>query len=226
MKVVVGLGNPGGEYDKTRHNIGWLALDALASSLSATRFRRERSVDAAEATLGGEKIYLLKPQTYMNRSGQALASWLEWMGEVRDALRKSSPAPEPGPEVASHVTRQDKADDAECRWPGLLVVADDVNLPLGRMRFRPAGSAGGHNGLTDIEKALGGKGYPRFRLGVGAPPERMDRADYVLSRFASSEMPVVAKVAETAAAAVGDWMRLDFSTVRNKYNGRVIGGAE
>ncbi len=224
MKVVVGLGNPGREYERTRHNIGWMALDVLAERLSATRFRRERSVEAAEATVDGEKIYLLKPQTYMNLSGQALASWLGWMTEVRDALKRREETP-PAPE-GPPPSKQDKADDAECRWPGILVLTDDVNLPLGRMRLRPSGSAGGHNGLTDIEKALGGRGYPRLRLGVGAPPERMDRADYVLSRFSPDEAPVVRKVAEVAADAVRDWLREDFTTVRNRYNGLRLGGAE
>ena len=227
MLVVVGLGNPGGEYAATRHNIGWLTLDALAERISATRFRREKSVDAAEGRVGDEKVYLLKPQTYMNRSGQALASWLGWFGEVRDALReRDSGAARPAARDAGpNPTRQDRADDAECKWPGLLVVADDVNLPLGRMRFRPTGSAGGHNGLADIEKALGGRGYPRLRLGVGAPPGRMDRADYVLGRFAPEERPVVEKVVQAAAAAVSDWAAGGMDAVRGKYNGMVLGGA-
>lgn len=223
MKVVVGLGNPGSEYAKTRHNIGWMALDLLADALSASRFRRERSVEAAEASIDGEMIYLIKPQTFMNLSGQALASWLGWMSEIRESVQAQSkpvqaPPDGPGP------SRQDKADDAECKWPGLIVVTDDVNLPLGKMRFRPTGSASGHNGLTDIEKALGGRGYPRLRLGVGAPPGRMDRADYVLGRFSSAEVPVVEKVAKTAAEALNDWIRYDVNTVRSRYNGMTIGG--
>jgi PTH1 family peptidyl-tRNA hydrolase len=226
MKAVVGLGNPGAEYAMTRHNIGWMALDALAGKLMATRFRRERSVEAAEATVGTEKVYLLKPQTYMNLSGQALASWLGWMGEVREALRDAGKPAErdPLPEGPSP-SRQDKADDAECEWPGLLIVADDVNLPLGRMRFRPAGSAGGHNGLSDIGKALGGNGYPRLRLGVGQPPGRMDRADYVLARFNAAEKPVAEKMADVAAEAIRDWIRYDMNTVRNRYNGLTLGGS-
>ena len=224
MKVVVGLGNPGAEYEKTRHNIGWIALDALAEKLMATRFRRERSVEAAEATLGTDKIYLLKPQTYMNLSGQALASWFGWMGEIREAVRSREKPEEPLPEGPGP-SRQDKADDAECKWPGLLVLTDDVNLPLGRMRFRPTGSAGGHNGLTDLEKMLGGRGYPRLRIGIGLPPGQMDRADYVTSRFNSAERPVVEKVAQTAADAVRDWIRYDLNTARNRYNGMTIGGA-
>ncbi|MCC8189624.1 MAG: aminoacyl-tRNA hydrolase [Planctomycetes bacterium] len=227
MLVVVGLGNRGGEYAATRHNIGWLAVDALARHLAASRFRREKSVEAAEARVGADKLYLLKPQTYMNRSGQALASWLGWFGEVRQAIgERAATAPaDPAAAGAPALSRQDRADDAECRWPGLLVVADDVNLPLGKMRFRPTGSAGGHNGLTDIEKALGGRGYPRLRLGVGAPPERMDRADYVLARFAADERPVVDAVVETAARAILDWARLGMDAVRGKYNGVTLGGA-
>lgn len=221
MKVVVGLGNPGTEYVRTRHNIGWMALECLAGELTATKFRRERSVEAAEAMAGPEKVYLLKPQTYMNLSGQALASWLGWMGEVREAVRRREA---PAAEGAPGLSRQDKADDAECVWPGLLVIADDVNLPLGRMRFRPAGSAGGHNGLSDMGKALGGGGYPRLRLGVGQPPGRMDRADYVLARFNSSEMPVAEKVAAAAAAAVREWLVSGMNSVRGRYNGLVIGG--
>lgn len=224
MKVVVGLGNPGAEYSATRHNIGWMALDALAERLAASRFRREHSVEAAEATAAGEKVYLLKPQTYMNLSGQALASWLGWFGEVRDALKKQEERGDPDADIPSP-SRQDRADDAECQWPGLLVVTDDVNLPLGKMRFRPTGSAGGHNGLSDIEKALGGRGYPRLRLGVGAPPGRMDRADYVLARFNSGERPVAEKVAATAAAAVEDWIRAGMDAARGRYNGLTLGGA-
>lgn len=223
MKVVVGLGNPGSEYAGTRHNIGWLALDALAERLAATRFRREKAVEAAEAGAGDGKVYLLKPQTYMNRSGQALASWLGWFGEVRDAIREAGERAEKTAGLPPP-SRQDREDDAECRWPGLLVVTDDVHLPLGKMRFRPTGSAGGHNGLSDIEKALGGRGYPRLRLGVGAPPERMDRADFVLGRFAPEDRPLVLKVAETAAAAIDDWLRLGMDAVRSKYNGLQLGG--
>lgn len=223
MKVVVGLGNPGGEYAATRHNIGWLALDALSERLAATRFRRERSVEVAEARTGVGKIYLLKPQTYMNRSGQALASWLGWFGEVREAIQDAGG--ETGRNTnAPSLSRQDRADDAECNWPGLLVLTDDVHLPLGRMRFRPTGSAGGHNGLSDIEKALGGRGYPRLRLGVSSPPERMDRVDYVLGRFSADEAPILRKVVEVAAEAVDDWMRLGMDDVRSRYNGLHLGG--
>lgn len=222
MRLVVGLGNPGGEYERTRHNLGWLAVDELASRLGATRFRKEGPVECAEAFVGDEKAYLLKPQTYMNRSGQALASWLGRFKEVLDEVREAVPAASAEP---VKMTKQEAEEARACVWPRLLVVADDVNLLLGRMRFRPSGSAGGHNGLKDIQKALGGMGYPRLRLGVGSPPERMDRVDYVLSRFSAEEGPLVRKVAETAAAAIWDWMTAGMDKVREKYNGLTLGGA-
>lgn len=227
MRVIVGLGNPGGEYAGTRHNIGWMALDALASGASAGRFRRERSVEVAEARIGEEKVYLLKPQTYMNCSGQALASWLGTFREVGEALRKKAPEPDATArrEAAGPLSREDREDDAQCVWPGLLVVADDVNLPLGRMRLRPAGSAGGHNGLKDIEKALGGRGYPRLRLGVSEPPGRMDRVDYVLGRFSAEERPVADKVVEAAVKAIRDWSILGLNAARERCNGLRLGGA-
>lgn len=218
MKVVVGLGNPGREYARTRHNLGWLALDALAARIGSGAFRREKSVEAAEAFCGGEKVYLLKPQTYMNLSGQALASWLGAFREIREALREKPDEAKP----AAGISKADGEDDRECAWPGLLVLADDVNLELGRMRFRPTGSAGGHNGLADIEKALGGRGYPRLRLGIGAPPPPMDRVDYVLGRFGKEESPLVEAVSSKAGEAVEDWLRRGMAEARAKYNGLAV----
>ncbi len=220
MRLVVGLGNPGDEYERTRHNLGWLALDALAERLGVAKFRRESTVETAEGCLSGEKVYLVKPMTYMNRSGQALGAWLGRFRELVEALREEAA---PGGEKVK-VSKSEAEDDKACVWPRFLVITDDVNLQLGRMRFRPSGSAGGHNGLKDIEKLLGGIGYPRLRLGVGQPKESMDRADYVLSRFGSGEMPLVRDVALKAALAVEDWAALGMDRVRAKYNGLIVGG--
>lgn len=224
MKVIVGLGNPGAEYAGTRHNVGWMAADALAMRLDAGRYRRERAVEVAEGRAGSEKFYLLKPLSCMNLSGQALAGWLGTFREVREALREESEKPErlePAADIPAP-SREDRADAAECSWPGLLVVTDDVNLPLGRLRLRPAGSAGGHNGLKDIEKALGGRGYPRLRIGVGEPPGNMDRVDYVLGRFPVADRPLVEKTVEAAAMAMEDWLALGMDGARGKYNGMTI----
>ncbi len=225
MKVIVGLGNPGAEYAGTRHNVGWMVADALAPRLDAGRFRRERAVEVAEGRAGTEKVYILKPQSYMNLSGQALAGWLGTFREVREAVQEKSEKPAEKPAPAADVpspSREDRADAAECRWPGLLVATDDVNLPLGRLRLRPAGSAGGHNGLKDIEKALGGRGYPRLRIGVGEPPGRMDRVDYVLGRFPSADRDLVEAVVDRASRAAEEWITLGMDAARGKYNGMLI----
>jgi PTH1 family peptidyl-tRNA hydrolase len=223
--VVVGLGNPGDEYGRTRHNLGWLALEAAARVFGAGNFRRERQVEAAEAFWSGEKVYLLRPMAYMNRSGQALASWLGSFREVRDEIRRRGVTPSEGAAGAAGKIDKAEAGEAECLWPGLLILADDVNLPLGRLRLRPSGSAGGHTGLLDVEKALGGQGYPRLRLGVGAPPGRVDRADYVLGRFSREEMPAALRAADRAAAAVGDWIALGLDAARDAHNGPDPGAA-
>lgn len=218
MKVIVGLGNPGKEYERTRHNVGWMLLDGLVQRLAGERFRAERTVQVSEARYAGEKIYLLKPQTYMNLSGQALAAWFGRFRDVRDALRE--------PAVASAAPRsapggeRGEAKEVPCLWPGLLVISDDVNLPLGRLRIRPGGSAGGHNGLKDLEKALGGQGYPRLRLGVGAPPEQMEQRDYVLGRFSGEELTPLATMLKTAEEAVLEWLSAGLDAARNKYNGK------
>ncbi|MCL2001192.1 MAG: aminoacyl-tRNA hydrolase [Planctomycetes bacterium] len=224
MKVIVGLGNPGAEYAGTRHNVGWMVTDVLAKRMNACRFRRERTVEVAEIWEDAKKVYLLKPLSYMNFSGQALAGWLGTFREIREALQEKPEMPkrsEPAVEAPAS-SHEDRADAAECSWPGLLVLADDVNLPLGRLRLRPAGSAGGHNGLKDMEKALGSRGYPRLRIGVGEPPGRMDRVDYVLGKFPPADRPLIEKVLETAANAVADWLAAGISGTCDKYNGIVI----
>ncbi|MDR3210593.1 MAG: aminoacyl-tRNA hydrolase [Planctomycetota bacterium] len=215
MRLVVGLGNPGREYALTRHNLGWQALDALASRLAASRFHREGAVEVGEIFTGGEKIFLLKPLIFMNCSGEALASWLGRFREVAEAIKEELP----GENAA--VT-----GEAVTGWPRLLVLADDVNLPLGKMRFRPEGSAGGHNGLKNLEKVLGSQAYPRLRLGVGAPPDRVDRVDYVLGRFSPADCIVAEQVARLAAEAVECWLREGMARARDLYNGREVAGAE
>ena len=134
-KVIVGLGNPGREYENTRHNAGWWLLDALARSWGVPKFRAEKTQANATTRVEPHQVRLIKPLTYMNRSGGVLV-----------ALKRMN---------ALDLTKD------------LLVIVDDVALDPGRVRFRPSGSAGGHNGLKSIEQTLGTKDYPRLRLGVG-----------------------------------------------------------
>jgi PTH1 family peptidyl-tRNA hydrolase len=184
LKVVVGLGNPGGKYHGTRHNVGFAVVDGLAASPSAGRFQSRFQAQVAELFEGGQKVLLVKPETFMNLSGRC----------VRQAL-----------------------DFYQLPAGELLVVCDDINLPLGKLRARARGSHGGHNGLRDIQNHLGTTEYARLRIGVGAPPED-DAVDHVLSRFRPAERPVIDDAIALAVQAASVWVREGIEACMNKFN--------
>lgn len=186
----MGLGNPGAGYATTRHNAGYLLADALAARWQLSRFRRGWGWRArvAKGEVGGVPVMVVKPTTYMNRSGQALSPLLSR-------------------------TDVDPAND-------LLVLVDDVALPLGRFRLRARGSAGGHNGLRSIAGRLGSETYPRMRIGVGPRPADVDGADYVLSHFESHELESLTQLMPTLIEAVECWVAEGTETAMNRYNRR------
>jgi PTH1 family peptidyl-tRNA hydrolase len=183
MKLVVGLGNPGRQYDGTRHNVGYAVVDVLAAGPGGGRFQSRFQAMVADLNEGGEKVLLVKPETFMNLSGRC----------VRQAM-----------------------DFYQLTPADVLVVCDDINLPLGKLRVRARGTHGGHNGLRDIQNHLGGVEYPRLRIGVDAP--RDDAIDHVLSRFRPGERAVVADAVVKAAQAVGVWVRQGIEACMNQYN--------
>jgi PTH1 family peptidyl-tRNA hydrolase len=185
-KVIVGLGNPGREYDNTRHNAGWWLLDVLAQRWGVPKFRAEKNQAIATTRVEPFQVRLIKPLTYMNRSGSVLVP-LKRMGAL------------------------DLTKD-------LLVLVDDVALEPGRVRFRPSGSAGGHNGLKSIEQALGTKDYPRLRIGVGARPPGADLADWVLSPMPRGDRKLVDERLPELAEAVETWMRDGMEAAMDRYN--------
>ena len=184
MKIVVGLGNPGKQYEKTRHNVGWMVLDRLAERAGWTGHARAR--DAAATVYGryGDlDLMLVKPTTYMNLSGVA----------VRKVLaRQRAPLTD------------------------LLVVNDDFDLPLGKLRLRERGSAGTHNGLRSIIGELGNQDFARLRVGIGEPSR--NAVDHVLSRFGKAELPILDEVIDAAADAAEDWARVGAAHAANKWN--------
>ena len=189
MKIVVGLGNPGKQYEESRHNVGWMVLDRLAERAGWTGHAKAR--DAAATVHGrynGLDLMLVKPTTYMNLSGVA----------VRKVLaRQRAPL-----------------DD-------LLIVYDDFDLPLGRLRLRGEGSAGTHNGMRSIIGELGNQKFARLRVGIGEPlRHNPDRAaiDHVLSRFSAAEKRVLDVVLDAAADAIEDWARDGAYKAANKWN--------
>lgn len=175
LKLVVGLGNPGPRYARTRHNVGFLVLERMAEEAGAT-FRLQSKVQGlvAEVGVGTSRMRLLMPQTFMNESGRSVRAALDWFGFGPDQL---------------------------------LVIVDDLDLPLGRLRLRGSGSAGGHNGLRSIIQHLGTQEFARLRIGIGAPvgdaSDRQSRVvGHVLGPFAPSEQPILAQVIGEVACGV------------------------
>ena len=170
------MGNPGPEYAATRHNAGFLLADAVAAHWNLAPFRRAERARATEGTVAGVPVRILKPTTFMNRSGAALASL--------------------------------RADPSFSPARDLLILVDDFQIPLGTFRFRPDGSAGGHNGLKSIEGALQSQQYARLRIGVGPLPEGTgDWADYVLNAFEPAELEQVESLTPQMIDAVDTWLR-------------------
>jgi PTH1 family peptidyl-tRNA hydrolase len=183
LKIVVGLGNPGSRYHGTRHNVGFEVVDLLAESVHAGRFQGRFKAQVAELREGPSKVLLVKPETFMNLSGQSVRQFLDFY----------------------QVPPTD-----------LLVVCDDINLPLGKVRVRAKGTHGGHNGLRDIQNHMGTTEYPRLRIGVDAPDE--DAVEHVLGRFRPSEKAIIADAVSLAAQAVGLWIREGVEACMNQYN--------
>jgi PTH1 family peptidyl-tRNA hydrolase len=190
LKVILGLGNPGRQYESTRHNVGWWVLDHLADVWHFEGWKRDGESLVSTGTIAGARARLIKPLTYMNLSG----------GVLRNYLRRPFWAP---------------AKD-------LLVVVDDVALPVGRYRIRARGSAGGHNGLKSIEMAVGNQEYPRLRIGVGPSEERKnvyhDLADFVLAPFARDERDEIISLLPRVSAAIETWAREGADRAMNAHN--------
>lgn len=186
LKVIAALGNPGAEYATTRHNVGWWLADRLAEEWGLGRFKRDGNAAVASGRIGGDVVRILKPLTYMNRSGTVL----------------------------SPLTRLNAFDVAR----DLLVVVDDVALEPGRIRLRPSGSPGGHNGLKSVEWALGTQDYPRLRIGVGSPPPGSDMADWVLGPPSDEELEAILDPFPALVAGVRLWLGEGLEAAMNQLN--------
>lgn len=187
--AVVGLGNPGSEYTRTRHNVGFWVVDRLALQLQE-RFQNRvfRSSSVAQTVLeSGKRILLVKPNTYMNHSGRA----------VREIVEKYS-----------------------LSLSQVLVIQDDLNLPLGVLRLRHKGSAGGHNGIRSIIEVVGTNEFPRIKIGIGTPSSPSLWHDFVLTKFLSDEIPVIDEAVVRASEAVEMVWTKGFLDAMNAYNAK------
>ena len=185
MKLIVGLGNPGKEYENTRHNTGFLVIDSFAKKNNIEITKKKYNGLYGEFTLNKEKVLLLKPQTYMNLSGESVARFVNFYKiDIND----------------------------------ILVINDDLDLEIGRLRLRKNGQSGGHNGLKNIALNLGTNDFKRLRVGI-SKNKQIDTKDYVLGRFTSEEKIILEKVIEETDNILTDYVKLDFEKLMSKYNG-------
>lgn len=188
MKLIVGLGNPGAQYDKTRHNIGFQILDLIQTQFQKQfTFNSKFECFELKEKINNENVIFIKPTTFMNLSGNALIK----------------------------VKNYFKVDTAD-----ILVIVDDINLPLGSVRIRESGSAGGHNGLKSIEAVLGTNQYKRIKIGCGKPNVDVDLKDYVLANFSKAEQDILTKeVYPVAVDAIFAFIYgVEFHRITSKYN--------
>ena len=184
MKIIVGLGNPGEKYLKTRHNFGFMVIDRLAQQFEMECNQKKFQSFFCKKTVEQEEIILLKPQTFMNLSGVA----------VKETI-----------------------DMYKCALQNLMVVCDDLDLPLGKIRIRRNGGCGGHRGLESIAASLGSTGFARLRVGVGRPTVG-DPSDYVLSAFSREEEAVAVETIEKACQALKAWIFDGIEACMNRFN--------
>lgn len=184
MMLIVGLGNPGPNYEDTRHNVGFKVVDAMARTLSVSFDRTRFKGRVAEGRLDGTKVLLLKPQTFMNLSGESIRAAVDF-----------------------HKIPLDR----------VIVVFDDVSLPMGRIRIRKKGSAGGHNGIKSTVQHLGTEAFPRLRVGIGAPNH--DMVHHVLGKFSPEEAKLLPVVVEASRDALLSILRNGIDAAMTEFNG-------
>lgn len=186
-QLIVGLGNPGAKYERTRHNIGFETLDVLAHRWQVSWQENKRFQGLVSETIGtdGNKLYLLKPLTYMNRSGQAIRAVTAWYKLVPESV---------------------------------LLVYDDLDLPVGRLRLRLSGSAGGHNGVKSAIAHLGTQAFPRVRIGIQKSHPERDTVAHVLTKFSPDERSIIDQILLLAVEAIEVSVRDGVEKAMSLYN--------
>ena len=185
MYIIVGLGNPTPKYAGTRHNVGFETVDRIASENGITMNIKKHKAICGSGAIGGVKVLLAKPQTFMNLSGESVRALMDFYKVPSDQI---------------------------------IIIQDDIDLPVGHLRIREKGSAGGHNGLKNIIAHLGTQDFPRIKIGVGGKPEGWDLADYVLARYSTEERKIMDEAQKSAAAAVELIVAGDIGMAMTRYN--------
>lgn len=185
MKLFVGLGNPGRQYEQTRHNIGFEVIDELSKRWNIPLDQAKHKGLYGKGFVGGEKVILLKPLTYMNLSGESIRAMIDYYS----------------------------IDIEE-----LVVIYDDLDMPAGRIRLRPKGSAGGHNGIKSTIAHTGTQDFKRIRVGISRPTNGMAITDWVLGRFSEEEKELMKEAVLKSADACESWIKKPFLEVMNTFN--------
>lgn len=189
MKMIVGLGNPGNEYAGTRHNVGWMLVDALAEHLGINEWRSRENGMVAEGRIGSEKILLVKPLTYMNNSGECVGPLMRWYKL------------EPEDIMAAH---------------------DDMDIPMGTIRIRKKGSAGGHNGIKSLLSHIGSENFGRLRIGIGRPQPGWSVINHVLAKFNDQEQKEIGDAIKQLIPAVECMVLEGPDMAMNKFNPKKV----
>ena len=184
MKLIVGLGNPGREYEKTRHNVGFMAVDNYTSKKGLEFNKNKFSGLYCETSINNEKVMFLKPQKYMNLSGEVVRDYVKFY---------------------------------KINIEDILVINDDLDMPVGKIKLREHGSCGGHNGLRNIELNLGSNKYKRLKIGI-SNNKSIETKDYVLGKFTKEEYDVLEDAIKISENIIDDFLSLDFDGLMNKYN--------
>ena len=184
MKLIVGLGNPGREYENTRHNIGFQLLDCIADKKGITFSKSKFNAECAEISIDGEKVLLVKPLSFMNLSGSVVSKFVSF---YKIALED------------------------------ILIIQDDLDMRVGRVKIVHNSSSGGHNGIKDIERCLSSNAYARVKIGI-ANDKKMDTKDYVLGKFSQEEVKILKDDYEQLSDIVDDFCSLSFDRLMSKYN--------
>jgi PTH1 family peptidyl-tRNA hydrolase len=183
--VIVGLGNPGAKYENTRHNVGFDTVELLSRRHDIKLTKLKHKALIGDGNIGGRKVILAKPQTFMNLSGESVREIVEWY---------------------------------KIPVKNIIIVYDDIDLPVGKLRLRPKGSAGTHNGMKSVIYQIQSDEFPRVRIGVDKPPEGWDLANYVLGRFSGDERKKIEDTIERAADAVEAIVKSGIDSAMNRYN--------
>lgn len=185
LNIIIGLGNPGSKYENTRHNVGFDTINLLAYKHGIKLSKLKHKALSGDGEIENKRVILVKPQTFMNLSGESVRDIIEW---YKVPLKNT------------------------------ILIYDDVDLAVGKIRIRAKGSSGTHNGMRSILYHVQSEDFPRVRIGIGKPPEGWDLADYVLSRFSNEEQIVINESIVNAADAVAVIICTGAETAMNKYN--------